>query len=98
MSLDLVDINHLKTALSNFLYFPVLKFFHFKLIPGENAATNFSLFAGKGHVEIVFLGTPNNRATIDLGCSFSICFNTLNLTSMGVHFFCCDFGTSHPLF
>ena len=81
MSLDLADINHLKIALSNSSHFPALTFFLFKLIiPDENAAIIFSLFAGKSHVEIVFLDKLYFSATNDLGCLFPISVNTLNLS------------------
>ena len=90
MLLDLADINYLKTTLSNSSYFPALTFFLFRLIVRDkNTAIIFSLFAGKSHVEIVFLGTPYFPATNDLGFMFSISFNALNLSSVEVIFFCC---------
>ena len=88
MLLDLVDVNYLKTALSNSSYFLALTFFLFKLaVPVKNVAIIFSLFAGKSYVEIVFLGTPHLSTTNDSGCLFSATFNALDLSSMEVLLF-----------
>ena len=91
MLFDLAYINHLKTALSKDSYFPAFIFFLFKLIfPDKNTAIIFFLLAGKSHVEVLLLGTPNFWTTDDLNWWLSISCNTLNFSSMEVHFFCCN--------
>ena len=99
MLLNLANINHLNTALSNSSYFPALTLILSKLIvPDENAVITFFLFASKSHVEIVFLGTPYTSANNDIDCPFSISFNALNLSSMVVLYFYCDFSIFSSLF